>query len=130
MKLELNLIELNTLYVAVNNQLKQAKEDAKTFPSEFFDREVKTATALVEKVQTALYDECDIVDKAIDTFHYETGLTELDKIQSLESDIEMWEDERNYYASIEDWDRCSHVNSLIESHQEEVNELKESLFKK
>ena len=130
MNLELNLMELNSLYVAVSNQLKVASKEAKEYPSEFFNKQLDIAQELVEKVQEALYAECDIVDKAIDTFRYETGLTELDKIQMLEADIELWEGERNYYASIEDWERCSHVNSLIESRQEEVDELKESLFRK
>lgn len=120
MKLELNLIELNTLYVAVNNQLKQAKEDAKLFPSEFFDREVKTATALVEKVQTALYAECDSID---DSVCFAQQMMD-DRIEDLEDDLKMLEDERNYYASINDWDRCQAVNEKIEEVYEELNKLK------
>lgn len=130
MNLELNLMELNSLYVAVSNQLKVANQEAMEYPSEFFNKQLVLAEELVEKVQEALYAECDAVDKSIDTFRHDTELTELDKIQSLISDIELWEGERNYYASIEDWERCSHVNSLIESREEELQELKESLFKK
>jgi hypothetical protein len=65
MNLSLNLMELNSLYVAVSNQLKQAKQDAIEYPSEFFQRELETAEELVEKVQEALWAECKIVDDIV-----------------------------------------------------------------
>ena len=144
MKLELNLMELNSLYVAVSNQLKAAKQDALEYPSEFFQNQLIIAEELVEKVQEALWDECKAVDEAVEKFRMETGTIQfdklnqskleslesgielIDKIESLELDIELWEGERNYYASIGEWERCNQINSMIESWQEEIDELKEA----
>jgi hypothetical protein len=69
MNLELNLMELNSLYVAVSNQLKAAKQEAKQYPSTFFDKQLVIAEELVEKVQTALYAECNKADEAIAEIH-------------------------------------------------------------
>ncbi len=69
MNLQLNLMELNSLYVAVSNQLNVAKQEAKQYPSTFFDQQLIIAEALVEKIQTALYDECRIVDEAVAEIH-------------------------------------------------------------
>jgi hypothetical protein len=129
MKLELNLMELNSLYVAVSNQLKEAKLDASLYPSEFFQNQLIIAEELVEKVQEALWDECKAADEAIEKFRMDTGITEIDKIESLELDIELWEGERNYYASIGEWERCNQINSMIESWQEEVDALKDEITK-
>jgi hypothetical protein len=129
MKLELNLMELNSLYVAVSNQLKAAKQDALEYPSEFFQNQLIIAEELVEKVQEALWDECKAVDEAVEKFRMDTGIIQMDKIQNLELDIELWEGERNYYASIGEWEKCNHINSLIESRQEEVDALKDEITK-
>jgi hypothetical protein len=129
MKLELNLMELNSLYVAVSNQLKAAKQDALEYPSEFFQNQLIIAEELVEKVQEALWDECKAADEAVEKFRMDTGITEIDKIESLELDIELWEGERNYYASIGEWERCNQINSMIESWQEEVDALKDEITK-
>jgi hypothetical protein len=129
MNLELNLMELNSLYVAVSNQLKAAKQDALEYPSEFFQNQLIIAEELVEKVQEALWDECKAADEAVEKFRMDTGITEIDKIESLELDIELWEGERNYYASIGEWERCNQINGMIESWQEEVDALKDEITK-
>jgi hypothetical protein len=129
MKLELNLMELNSLYVADSNQLKAAKQDVLEYPSEFFQNQLIIAEELVEKVQEALWDECKAVDEAVEKFRMDTGITEIDKIESLELDIELWEGERNYYASIGEWERCNQINGMIESWQEEVDALKDEITK-
>ena len=129
MNLELNLMELNSLYVAVSNQLKAAKQDALEYPSEFFQNQLIIAEELVEKVQEALWDECKAADEAVEKFRMDTGITEIDKIESLELDIELWEGERNYYASIGEWERCNQINSMIEAWQEEVDALKDEITK-
>jgi len=106
MNLQLNLMELNSLYVAVSNQLNVAKREAKQFPSTFFDKQLIIAEELVEKVQTALYDECKIVDEAV----LETRQQIID---DLELECRALEDERNYYASKSDWDMCELLNGTI-----------------
>ena len=62
MKLELNLMELNSLYMAVSHQLEIAKKDAELFPSEFFNNQLDVAQNLVIKVSDALSDEVAQVD--------------------------------------------------------------------
>ncbi len=106
MNLQLNLMELNSLYVAVSNQLNVAKQEAKQYPSTFFDKQLIIAEELVEKVQTALYDECKIVDEAVLEARQQI-------IDHLEYEREALEDERNYYASKGDWDMCELLNDTI-----------------
>lgn len=72
MNLQLNLMELNSLYVAVSNQLNVAKQEAKQYPSAFFDKQLVIAEELVNKIQTALYDEAAdeaIYDEAVADIH-------------------------------------------------------------
>jgi len=106
MNLELNLMELNSLYVAVSNQLSLAKKEAKEYPSTFFENQLATAEELVEKVQTALYAECARVDEAMAEAHSEM-------VDRLELEREALEDERNFYASKGDWDMCELLNDTI-----------------
>lgn len=150
MKLELNLMELNSLYVAVSNQLKAAKQDALEYPSEFFQNQLIIAEELVEKVQEALWDECKAVDEAVEKYRMEIGTIQfdkldesyqskleslesdielVDKIKSLELDIELWKGERNHYASVGDWDRAKQVNGMIDSWQDEIDTLKDEITK-
>jgi hypothetical protein len=116
MNLELNLMELNSLYVAVSNQFKVAKQEAMEYPSDYFQSQLVTAEELVEKVQEALYVECARVDEAIATARDE-------KIIDLEIEIEVLESERNYYASRGDWEYCELINEKIEQVKELINEL-------
>jgi hypothetical protein len=143
MNLELNLMELNSLYLAVSNQLKVAKSEAKQYPSEYFYNQVIFAEELVKKVQSALHAECHLYDETIEQYRMETGTIQFDKlddvkleslesdielvalkVEALELDIELWEGERNYYSSISDWDRVKQVQGMIDAWQEEVDELK------
>lgn len=57
MKLELDINELNSMYVAVSNQLEKAKTEYAEYPSYFFQDQLLIAERLVEKVQNALYEE-------------------------------------------------------------------------
>jgi hypothetical protein len=145
MNLELNLMELNSLYVAVSNQLKAAKQDAIEYPSEYFQNQLVVAEELVEKVQSALHAECIQYDEVVEQYRMETGTVQFDKlnqsklesletdielvalkVEALELDIELWEGERNYYSSISDWDRAKQVQGMIDAWQEEIDELKEA----
>ena len=114
MNLELNLMELNSLYVAVSNQLNVAKQEAKQYPSTFFDKQLIIAEELVEKVQTALYDECKIADEAVLEARQQI-------IDHLEYEREALEDERNYYASRGDWDYCELINEKLEEVKEKIS---------
>jgi len=113
MNLELNLMELNSLYVAVSNQLSLAKKEAKEYPSTFFENQLVTAEELVEKVQTALYAECDRVDEAIAT-------ARMERVINLEIEIEVLESERNHYASRGDWEYCELINGKIDEVKEKL----------
>jgi hypothetical protein len=99
-------MELNSLYVAVSNQLNVAKQEAKQYPSTFFDKQLIIAEELVEKVQTALYDECKIVDEVVAEARQQM-------VDDLELQREKFEYERNFYASISDWDMCELLNDTI-----------------
>jgi hypothetical protein len=127
MNIEFNLMELNSLYVAVSNQLKQAKKDAKDYPSDFFQSELTRIEELNEKVQDALWAECKVVDDAIAEVRKsftDTKQSELNKLEDLYMELGVLEDERNYYASLGDWDRCEFINDRIAEVKEEVNQLK------
>jgi hypothetical protein len=106
MNLELNLMELNSLYVAVSNQLKAAKQEAKQYPSTFFDKQLVIAEELVEKIQTALWNECTVLDEVVAEAHQQM-------VDDLELEREKFEYERNFYASISDWDMCELLNDTI-----------------
>lgn len=124
MKLELNLMELNNLYMAVSNQLKIAKKEAMEYPSEYFTEQLELTEELVVKVQDALYAECAMIDEMVDEYRLKPGPIKFDKIEDFELELEMLEGERNYYASIGDWDRCEAINEHIEEVNDKINELK------
>jgi hypothetical protein len=107
-------MELNSLYVAVSNQLNVAKKEAKQFPSTFFEQQLIIAEELVEKVQTALYDECRILDEAV-------AASREERVLDLELEIEVLESERNYYASRGDWDYCELINEKLEEVKEKIS---------
>lgn len=126
MKLELNLKELNSLYMAVSNQLKIAKKEAMEYPSEFFNNQLILAEELVEKVQDALYAECDAFDSEVDECRLKPSLFKFDKMAEeldLEEQIEILEAEREYYASKGDWEYCELISEKIEDVQDKIDEL-------
>lgn len=66
MNINLSLLELNQLYFAMTRYEQMAEDEAKKYPSEFFNQQLATAKLLTTKVQDALWDECKAVDEAID----------------------------------------------------------------
>ena len=66
MNIELSLSELNQLYYAMTRYEQLAEDEAKKYPSDFFNSQLSTAKELTQKVQTALWDEVKKVDEAID----------------------------------------------------------------
>jgi ribosome-binding factor A len=71
MKLELTLMELNDLYYVVSKGVEKHKEYveiAKRSTPElekYFDRELDKSVQLLDKIQTALYDEANRMDDVI-----------------------------------------------------------------
>ena len=84
MNIELSLMELNELYYAMNVFTQRAEQEAKDFPSEFFDKQLSTAKALTEKLQTALWDECKVVDEAVE---YVFNMTQAAKEDRLAEEL-------------------------------------------
>ena len=66
MNIDLSLSELNQLYYAMTRYEQMAEEEAKKYPSEFFNQQLTTAKFLTTKVQDALWAEVKAVDEAID----------------------------------------------------------------
>lgn len=146
MNLELNLMELNSLYMAVSNQLKVAQKEAKQYPSDFFETQLVLAQSLVEKVQDALWSECKVVDDSISRLKtgkhkFQTldetlselesdirAMNTMDELDGLELELEALEDERIFYASVGDWDRCEFIQNKIEDVKEDIKELKEEYY--
>lgn len=131
MKLELNLMELNSLYLAVSNQLKEAQREAMAYPSDFFKAQCVIAEELVEKVQEALWAECRVVDDArmdiekestpkwVSRMNHITDITGND-IELYNQTISRIEDERDYWISESDWERADFCTRRM-------NELKRRL---
>jgi hypothetical protein len=88
MQLELSLMELNQLYYATSKLVEQneshLKELGKNISSiEYFTNELNKSVVLRDKIQTALYDEANRLDKIIadDEPEYDSaGFTEDDRI--------------------------------------------------
>ncbi len=88
MKLELNLLELNELYLATSRLVEQNQkhldELGKNVSSiNYFKTQLDSSKVLRDKIQTALYDEANSLDKIIadDEPEYDSaGFTEDDRI--------------------------------------------------
>jgi hypothetical protein len=88
MKLELNLLELNELYLATSRLVEQNQkhldELGKNVSSiNYFKTQLDSSKVLRDKIQTALYDEANRLDKIIDDDEPEydsAGFTEDDRI--------------------------------------------------
>jgi hypothetical protein len=66
MNINLSLSELNQLYYAMTRYEQMAEDEAKKYPSDFFNSQLTTAKLLTTKVQDALWNEVKVVDDAID----------------------------------------------------------------
>lgn len=66
MNINLSLSELNQLYYAMTRYEQMAEDEAKKYPSDFFNSQLTTAKLLTTKVQDALWAEVKVVDDAID----------------------------------------------------------------
>jgi predicted DNA-binding ArsR family transcriptional regulator len=72
MNIELSLLELNDLYYVVSKGVEKHKEYVeiakRTTPEleKYFDRELDKSIQLLDKIQTALYNEANRIDDVID----------------------------------------------------------------
>jgi hypothetical protein len=94
MNLELTLMELNDLYYVVSKGVESHKElveiAKRTTPEleNYFDRELDKSVQLLDKIQTALIHETNVVD---DEPEYDSaGFTEDDRMQEVKSEKKLF----------------------------------------
>jgi uncharacterized protein YktA (UPF0223 family) len=74
MNLELTLLELNNLYYVVSKGVEKHKELVETAKEDtpelrgYFDEELDKSIQLLNKIQTALYNEANRIDDVIDDY--------------------------------------------------------------
>jgi hypothetical protein len=152
MNLELDLLELNALYVAVSNHVKKTQRDAENYPSDFFQTQATLAEMLAEKIQLALYEKCDELDinfesddddeltekeewlenrLSEDSFpHYVTNeeANEDDnndfELESLKLQLAILNDELSHYVNKRDFTMANRISDQIEELEERIEELK------
>ena len=124
MNLELDLLELNALYVAVSNHVKKTQRDAEQYPSDFFETQATLTEMLAEKIQTALYETCDELDVNFESD--ESNFTDdayEETIKDLESDLRVLESELAYYVKLRDFRMANELSERIDEVSEQLNNL-------
>ena len=124
MNLELDLLELNALYVAVSNHVKKTQRDAQNYPSDFFQTQATLTEMLAEKIQTALYESCDESDVNFESDESENGGIVDDMIKDLEAERIVLLGEMNHYANERDFRRANEISDRIDEIEERIEELK------
>ena len=124
MNLELDLLELNALYVAVSNHVKKTQRDAEQYPSDFFQTQATLTEMLAEKIQTALYESCDESDVNFESDESENGGIVDDMIKDLEAERIVLLGEMNHYANERDFRRANEISDRIDEIEERIEELK------
>ena len=66
MKLELDLLELNELYLATDRLVKQYDSELQEYGGDYFKSLHERSIVLRDKIQTALHNECKVLDDARD----------------------------------------------------------------
>jgi hypothetical protein len=94
MNLELTLMELNDLYYVVSKGVESHKEFVeiakRTTPEleKYFDKELSKSIQLLDKIQTALHNEYQVMD---DEPEYDSaGFTEDDRMQEVKSEKKLF----------------------------------------
>ena len=94
MNLELTLMELNDLYYVVSKGVESHKElveiAGRTTPEleKYFEKELSKSVQLLDKIQTALIHETNVVD---DEPEYDSaGFTEDDRMQEVKSEKKLF----------------------------------------
>ena len=124
MNLELDLLELNALYVAVSNHVKKTQRDAEQYPSDFFQTQATLTEMLAEKIQTTLYETCEELDVNFESDESENGGLVDDMIKDLEAERIVLLGEMNHYANERDFRRANEISDRIDEIEERIEELK------
>jgi hypothetical protein len=127
MNLELDLLELNALYVAVSNHVKKTQRDAENYPSDFFQTQATLTEMLAEKIQTALYESCDELDinfEADDEGETLSVCSDEDELKSLKLQLAILNDELSHYVNKRDFTMANRISDQIEELEERIEELK------
>jgi hypothetical protein len=125
MNLELDLLELNALYVAVSNHVKKTQKDAENYPSDFFQTQATLTEMLAEKIQLALYEKCDELDINFEADDEGETLCvcDEDELKSLRLHLAILKDEMAHYVDKRDWRMCNELSDHIEQLEERIEEL-------
>lgn len=135
MNIELDLLELNTLYVAVSNHVKKTQKDAENYPSDFFETQATLAELLAEKVQLALYETCEELDvnfvgcddddegETLSVPNYTDEVYE-ETLGDLEAERIVLLGEMNHYANERDFRRANEISDRIDEIEEQIENLK------
>jgi len=121
MNLELDLLELNALYVAVSNHVKKTQRDAENYPSDFFQTQATLTEMLAEKIQLALYEKCDELDINFESNEDDNNDVEL---ESLKLQLAILNDELSHYVNKRDFTMANRISDQIEELEERIEELK------
>jgi excinuclease UvrABC helicase subunit UvrB len=121
MNLELDLLELNALYVAVSNHVKKTQRDAENYPSDFFQTQATLTEMLAEKIQSALYEKCDELDINFESNEDDNNDVEL---ESLKLQLAILNDELSHYVNKRDFTMANRISDQIEELEERIEELK------
>jgi len=128
MNIELDLLELNTLYVAISNHIKKTQRDAENYPSDFFETQATLAEMLGEKIQSALYDVSGEIDINFESDEDE-GETlcvcdDEKTIKELEWELAVLDDELALYTKKRAWAICDKLTEQMEAIEERIEEMR------
>jgi hypothetical protein len=127
MNIELDLLELNTLYVAISNHIKKTQKDAENYPSDFFETQATLAEMLGEKIQSALYDvsgEIDINFEADDEGETLCVCDDEKTIKELEWELAVLDDELSHYVDKRNWSAANKISDQMEEIEERIEEMR------
>lgn len=125
MNLELDLLELNALYVAVSNHVKKTQRDAEQYPSDFFETQATLTEMLAEKIQTALYETCEELDVNFEGDDDEEWVVDehQEMVNELLSDLKLLESELAYYVKVRDFRTANEISERLDELQEQLDNL-------
>lgn len=132
MNIQLDLLELNTLYVAISNHIKKTQKDAETYPSDFFETQATLAEILGEKIQSVLLEASDEIDINFEadedddegeTLSVCSECSDEDELKSLRLHLAILNSEITHYVDKRDWRMCNELSDQIEELEERIEEL-------
>lgn len=131
MNLELDLLELNALYVAVSNHVKKTQRDAEQYPSDFFETQATLTEMLAEKIQLALYEKCEELDINFEadedegeTLSVGEYFSDEKTIKELEWELSVLDDELAHYTKKRAWTICDKLTEQMDAIEERIEEMR------